>query len=293
MPDQGNLEHMPSVTDGDPSNPPSAATAPDQLAIIYPWLPPAVIAAYTKAWNGGAVDPWAIVRQDPLYEEWFPGNSIEGGGVRYSELVYARKREEYRDVLRSVDLKPDNFEDAITDMIRGERTPEEFAAGVHDVYNRIISASDEIKQYYADLLNITDLSTASLIAAYLDPANADEILSGKIDVALIGGSALEKGFNILPDLAKQLEGEGLVRSTASDLFGRAAGLVPILDILAKRHNDPDDDFDINEFLAADFFKDPVQNLRMRRALSRERASFSGGSRLRQSQSGAGVGLLTE
>jgi len=274
-------------------DPPSTATAPEQIALIYPWLPPAVIEAYTVAWNGGAVDPWAIIRTDTRYDEWFPGNKVDDGSVRYSEFNYARVREEYADALRSVDLEPSNFDDQITNMIAGERTPREFATGLHDVQSRIISASDGIRQYYADLLGITDLSTASLIAAYLDPDNADEILTGQIDVALVGGSALERGFDILPDLAQQLESEGLVRSTASDLFGRAAGLVPILDILAKRHNDSDDDFDINEFLAADFFKDPAQNLRMRRALARERASFSGGSQLRRSQSGAGVGLIAE
>lgn len=274
---------------------PSTATAPEQIALIYPWLPPEVIEAYTQAWNGGAVNPWAIIRTDARYDQWFPGNKVDDGSVRYREFEYAGIRAEYEDAFRSVDLDPTkaNFQDAITNMIQGERTPREFATGLHDVFSRIVSASDGIRQYYADLLGITDLSTASLIAAYLDPANADEILTGQIDVALIGGSALERGFNILPDLARQLEGEGLVRSTASDLFGRAAGLVPILDILAKRHNDPDDDFDINEFLAADFFKDPAQNLRMRRALARERASFSGGSSLRTSQSGAGVGLLAE
>jgi hypothetical protein len=56
----------------------------------------------------------------------------------------------------------------------------------------------------------------------------------------------------------------------------AANLVPALNVLTRRHADPDDTFDLEEFVAADLFEDPTQRRRMRRLVNQERASFTGG-----------------
>jgi hypothetical protein len=44
-------------------------------------------------------------------------------------------------------------------------------------------------------------------------------------------------------------------------------------VLANRHFDPDDDFDIFEFTAASLFNDPVQRRRMARLIAQEQAQF--------------------
>lgn len=267
------------------------ATAPEQIAAAYPWLPAEVVVLYTEAYNEGVVNPWTTVRADARYETWFPGNLTEDGTVRYGETQYATARESYNDVLRSVGIEnTDLFADEITMMIRGERRPDEFAQGVHDLYDRILSASDEIREFYADANGITDLTTAGMIAGYLNPEIGDKILQGRLTMAEIGGEADVRGYDISFGYAELLAQNDLTRGSAQDLFGKARQLLPTLDILAKRQEDPDDTFDLEEFVSSEFFNDPRENLRMRRLLSRERSSFTASTSFAKGRTGGLVGL---
>lgn len=267
------------------------ATATDQLLLFYPWLPPEVIEAYDDSYRSGDVEPWAVVRADSRYDIWFPGNKTDDGSVRYGEGQYAAVRESYRDVLRSINLQPGLFEERFTELMEGEVSPAEFEARVSEIYDRVISASDAIKQAFATA-NGFDTTVEGILASVLDPTIGDRILSQEISIAEITGAAAESGFQLRRDRVEQLESFGITLERARDVFQQAETTLPILDMLAARHADPDDDFNLEEFTQAEFFNDPFQNRRMRRLISQERSTFSLGPSARQTR-GALTGLIQE
>lgn len=265
------------------------ASSPEQIAASYPWLPPEVIEVYTDAWAGGSVDPWSDVRADTRYDQWFPGNRTPDGRVRYGESQYAAVRESYRDVVRSMNLNPELFEERFTELMEGEVSPAEFEARADQVWNRIATASDQIRQRFADA-NGFDLTTEGLLASALDPDLGDDILNQRITLAEVGGAAAESGFNVADTQIDQLVRVGVGLDEARQLYQRAESLLPALDILTRRHNDPDDDFSLDEFTNAQVFQDPTQNRRIRRLMDQERATFGTGLSARQLRGGAVTGL---
>jgi len=66
------------------------------------------------------------------------------------------------------------------------------------------------------------------------------------------------------------------KSQARQLFASAEAAIPVLNVLASRHADPDDTFDLNEFVESEVMADPTQKRRVRRLLAQERSTFSMG-----------------
>ena len=268
------------------------ATATEQLRIMYPWLPAGAIAAYDDSYKAGDVDPWAVVRTHTQYDLWFPGNKTADGDVRYAESQYASVRESYRDIHRSVGLyNTDVFEDQFTALMEGEVSPAEYEFRVSETFDRVISASDEIKRAFVGA-NGFPITTEGILASALDPSVGDDILSQKIGMAEITGSAAESGYGLNSLRSEEFLGKGITLERAREFYQGAESALPVLDMLAARHNDPDDDFDINEFEQAGLFQDPFQNLRMRRLISQERSQFSVGVSARSTR-GALTGLTQE
>jgi hypothetical protein len=267
------------------------ATAPEQIAMLYPWIPPDAIQAYSDLYNEGSVEPWLGIRTDSRYEQWFPGNMDDDGNIRYGEDSYAGVREAYRDVVRSMNLNDQAFEDQFTALMEGEVSPSEFEARASEVYDRVISASDAIKNAFAEA-NGFEITTEGILASALDPDLGDKILSQEIGMAEISGAATESGFTLGSDRIAELEAFGVTLDQARGVYGQAASTLPVLDMLAARHDDPDDDFDLNEFEQAEIFNDPFQNRRMRRLISQERSTFTQGASVRATR-GALTGLVSE
>lgn len=268
----------------------------DRLRRDYGYLPEAALQTFIDAYiNDGPDWAWGAVRSDPRYEQWFPANRLDDGQVRYTEREYFAIRESYRDTLRAVGLEPtaiQQLEDRIIELMRGEVSPSEFDSRVMSVSDRILSSSDQIKRYYADSFGISDLSTEDLLLGALDPTLGDEVLNSRLRVAEIGGSASEFNFTVDSARALALAERGMSLGQARQVFGEASQLVPVLDVLARRHSDPDDDFNLDDFLAADFFKDPRENLRMRRLIQQERSLF-GAAPSFTTQGGRLTGLTAE
>lgn len=262
-----------------------------QIAILYPWIPADAIAVYDEAYIAGSVNPWSVIRQDSRYEQWFPGNMDDDGNIRYDESMYAGVRESYRDVLRSMNLNDQAFEDQMVALMEGEVSPAEFERRAEEVFDRVISGSDEIKQRFAEA-NGFPITTAGILASALDPTMGDKILSQEISMAEIGGAALENGFNLSLSRASEISSRDIGLDQARQFYGEASSQLPVLDMLAARHNDPDDDFDLEEFEQAGLFADPFQNRRMRRIISQERSLFGAGPSARQTR-GALTGLTQE
>ena len=257
------------------------ATATEQIQAMFPWLPQAAIDAYNEAYTSGSAEPWLDVRQDPQYEVWFPGNLTDDGQARYSEENYMAVRESYKDVFRAMNLLPDAC----------EVSPAEFEQRASLVYDRIISASDQIKEAFA-AANGFDITTEGILASALDPDLGDKILSQEVGLAEISGAGAESGFNITREHATRIFGQDVSLDEARNVFGQAQALVPVLDILARRHSDPDDTFDLNEFTEAEIFNDPFENARMRRLVAQERSAFGSSTSIR-ARDGALTGLVAE
>jgi len=264
-----------------------------EMKLIYSWLPSDAIEIWIDEWveSGNTNAAWATIRNDPQYERWFPGNLTEDGRVRYSEEDYAATVEGYRDIYRAYQLNTDLLDNRMGDLIRGEVSPSEFATRVDNMWTRVISATDSIQATYARLAGGIDLTPQAMLAGALDPEVGREILENRISMAEIGGEALGSGFQITAARMEELVREGMTRQEADQLYGEAERIVPLMNTLVRRHNDPDDDFDVEEFTNAEFFRDPQQNLRMQRMISMERAMFRGGLGVRQGEQGALTGLI--
>ena len=265
---------------------------------LYPWLPRALVQYYADEWaeSGDSELAWAEVRASPIYDRYYPGNRRDDGTLRYDEARYTSTMEGYRDVIASVGLNPSLFDNRYVELIEGDVSPDEFAAErVMPLYDRIQEASPGILAWYA-AENGLELSFEAILAARFDPEGVgSRILNREIGLAEIGGEAWEAGLAPDFDLVESMYERGVDRGQAQETFAAAANFVPVLNVLAARHADPDDEFDLDEFVEADLFQDPRQRRRMSRLLSQERATFTGGGRgtFAQTQRGAVAGLRVQ
>jgi hypothetical protein len=253
---------------------------------------------YIDAWieSGDVQLALEAVRESEMYSQFFMGNVRDDGTVRYDENTYLSIKDSYRNTLLSINVNPDLFEQQFGVLISGDVSPGEFLQRVESIYSGVIDQAPQIMEYYADRFGF-ELTPSAIIADLMDPDVGQQILEGKIAIAQVGGSASQFGFDIDTQFAQSLVHAGVQGGGgANQFFGLAQGVIPTLSALAARHADPDDDFDLAEFSAAQIFADPEQRQRMRRLLSQESASFTQGSGaagpIARSEGGRRVGLET-
>ena len=218
------------------------------------------------------------VRRAPEYDTYFAGNRREDGSLRYDENTYFGIIESYEDALLSVNVNPDLYTEKFGDLIAGLVSPTEFVNRVEAMYENVIESSPAIRDFYATNYGI-DMTDSAIIASFLDPDVGQAVLDKRISISQIGGEAATRGLNVSFEYAESLERAGVSRSGAQDFFGDAVGMVPALSVLAARHADPDDEFDLEEFTQASIFDDPTQRQRMRRLIAQERSTFTGGGQV--------------
>jgi hypothetical protein len=269
--------------------------AENQLRLTYAWLPTAALGVFMDAYfeTGSEDAAMATMRQDRRYEQWFPGNLTDDGRPRYDEATYAQVIAGYDDAFRSVGLNPSLFQKRYGELIEGDVAPTELLQyRIQPMYERIIEASQPIRAEYARMHGL-ELTNEALLASVLDPDLGREILAGQITMAQISGEARESGYAITQQLTERLYRAGVDREAADELFMAAENLVPVMNVLARRHADPEDDFDLEDFVSQDIFADPTQRRRMRRLMNQERATFTGGGALAVDRQTGGVVGLTE
>jgi hypothetical protein len=216
-----------------------------------------------------------VVRRDPAYDEIFPGNGREDGSLIHDEDRYFSILDGYDQALVSVDLNPELFRHLMPGLINGYVSVAEFVSRVENVYERVIEGAPAIRDYYA--ANFPDgplMTDNAIVASFLDPDIGRAIVERRIAVSEVGGSAAARGFNIGADFAELLVQEGIDQGQAQKAFGTAAFVLPTLNVLAQRHADPDDDFDVTEFIQGEVLDDPIQRRRMRRLLAAEQSQFA-------------------
>jgi hypothetical protein len=266
----------------------------NEMWALMPWMPRRLVRMYVEEFieHGDTELAWARVQASDEYEMFFPGNRRRDGTLRYTEMQYAQVIENFEQTISNVGVNPRLFRDQFGELIRGGVDPTEFGQRVSAVTERVRFASEDIQAQYRDLWGF-EITNAGLIASVMDPQGlGQEILNRRITMAEIGGEAAESGFDLRRGFIDQLFDADMSKVQADALFGEAANVLPALQVLASRHADPDDDFDIYEFSNAMVFDDPFQRRRMRRLFNQERASFQeGGSfTVARDQAGGLAGL---
>ena len=245
--------------------------------------------------TGDAALALEAVRRDDRYDTYFAGNRRDDGSLIYDENTYMSIIDSFSDALLSVNINPDRFEHLYPDLIQGYVSPNEFTTRVEVMYERVLQAAPQIRDYYRDNFGI-EMTRAGIIASFLDPDIGQAVLDRRITMAEIGGEASRRGFNVNTFFANQLIQRGLGSDQASAFFATAATDIPILQVLAQRHGDPDDDFDLYDFTAVTLEQDPTMRRTVRRYLEQERAGFTQGQAgltfARDQETGGVTGLGT-
>ncbi len=246
-----------------------------QIELTYGWLPPDAIDVYLDEFfeSGNTETAWAVLRQDPRYAQWFPGNLTEDGRPRYSEAQYAQIVAGYDEVFRDVGLNPDLFRDRYGELIAGDVSPRELEEErILPIYERIVDKAPEIQRYYAEMHGIP-MTKEAILASYLDPTLESKVLNRQITMAEIGGTAAGRGYDLSKQFVEMLYEQGMDWREASETFGTAERMLPMLQSLAARHMDPDDSFDIEELVGGTFLEDPNEMARIARLGAQERSTW--------------------
>lgn len=284
-----------------PKNPPppgpgdTGGTVDPYLLVgsLMPWLPSNLVDLIVGFWSGLEADgDWDIalaqLRQTPEYDQAFPGIKRPDKTLIMSEMEYLSQMDGYRTLLLDFNINPDFFEDQFVGLLQGDVSVTELGQRLTSVYDRLVTNIGAVQEYYANTYGL-EMTPSALLAAAIDPSVGDAILNQQISIAQIGGEAASAGFSIGADYATFLANAGLTQTEARGAFGIAANAVPTLDTLARRFNDPDNDVDLEEFIASQQFSDPAQARRFRRLIAQESSSFSGsGSVSRQGAALSGL-----
>lgn len=252
------------------------------------------------AWEQGVAevgydDAILWVRKTDAYEARFPGMIREDGTQRFdSENDYIALIESYERDLESVGVNPDVMRHLFVDLINEDVSSNEFfQERVKPMYDRVIRYGDDLMARYAVDHNL-EMTPEALIAAALDPNLETKIFDKSIALTEIkaasdrvfGMEETNRWSSLMEDLGNT---QGFGATQAQQLFQRAGHLIPTLEILNRRHQDPDDEFDLGDFTAASFFEDPSQTRRIRRLVSQEQSLFADTSAaLRRDQRTGGV-----
>lgn len=269
----------------------------DLVLTFFPTMPRDFIEAAATAWAANADYGMDVavgtLRSDPRYETWFPGNKYDGG-VHLAEGSYWLTRRQYEDAITQLGVDKGVFTDQqYVSLVQGDVDVTEWQTRVKQLSNDILSTADDygLREYYSELYDIPGVSDAAILSSAFE-GNADAIRR-YIGQAVVGHSGEIRGFDInLQTAANLYDANITTQAQADELFGAAAENVPLFGALSLRHNDPDHDFDLGEFLEAAVYDDQEQLSRQRRLIAQERAMFSAYRPLRE-RGGAAVGLIAE
>jgi hypothetical protein len=250
-------------------------TGIDQLRYLFPGWPDSLLTLFQSEWvaTGDTGLALARVRASDEYADFFPGIRRDDGSLRMVEADYFSARDIFNAELESIGLNPVHFGGTFAELVGGDVSPREMVARIESAYSQIIDRAPEIVSFYASEFGF-EITPSAIVASFLDPRVGEQILNRRISIAEIGGQANIRDLDIDFELVERLFEVGVTTAQATEAFGDAAELLPVLNVLAGRHNDPDDTFDLNEFVGGQLLDDPFQRRRMRGLLAQERAKFT-------------------
>jgi len=199
---------------------------PDSLLSIY-------IDAYIDSGNDGN-EAGNVMRQSAEYAQAFPGNlNPDGVTVKYTENEYLQIVDSYKRKIESLGVNADLIitTDRIETLIENVVSPKEFGERVQSVYQNVLTALPQVKEYYQ--LNFgQELTDAEIIASAIDPNISQQLATGAIDAntvvsqnivrGQIGGLAAAEGINLTLEQTESLRQQGVTAKTARKTFSQAA-----------------------------------------------------------------------
>jgi len=243
---------------------------------LFPYLPDEVINKYVDyyAESDKNIDvALGKLRQDPIYDEYFPGNKRADRTVRYNEAEYLAVKESYKLSLEDYGLNPEFFDDTFSNLIAGDVSPSEFKTRVDVVFEGIKSNIPQVKEFYSANYGI-DLTDEAIFASAIKPELGEQILNKQVAISQIGGEARIAGFGDIVSLekAQELQAAGITQAQARQLFQQAQLEIPrIQELQAARGIEEEERFGLEEFTEAAVFQSP-EELEQIRILEAERLS---------------------
>ena len=136
---------------------------PDTLLSVY-------IDAYIDSGND-ATEAGNVMRQSTEYAQAFPGNlNPDAVSDKYTESEYLQIVDSYKRKIESLGVNSDLIvtTERIQTLIENVVSPQEFGERVQSVYQNVLTALPQVKEYYQ--LNFgQELTAAEIISSAIDP----------------------------------------------------------------------------------------------------------------------------
>ena len=246
---------------------------------LYPYLPDAVINKFVDYYADSDKNTDVALgklRQDPIYEDYFPGNKRADKTVKYNEADYLAVKESYKLSLEDFGLNPEFFDDTFGNLIAGDVSPSEFKARVGVTFEGIQNNIPQVKEFYSANYGI-DLTDEAIFASALKPELGEQILNKQVAVSQIGGEARRAGFGAEISLsrARELQAAGVTQAQARQLFQQAQVQLPELqELQAQRGISEEERLTVGEFTEAAIFQSPEQLQEIQRLREEQASAFA-------------------
>jgi len=246
---------------------------------LYPYLPDAVINKFVDYYADSDKNTDVALgklRQDPIYEDYFPGNKRADKTVKYNEADYLAVKESYKLSLEDFGLNPEFFDDTFGNLIAGDVSPSEFRARVGVTFEGIQNNIPQVKEFYSANYGI-DLTDEAIFASALKPELGEQILNKQVAVSQIGGEARRAGFGAEISLSKaqELQAAGVTQAQARQLFQQAQVQLPELqELQAQRGISEEERFTVGEFTEAAIFQTPEQLEEIKKLREEQASGFA-------------------
>lgn len=248
---------------------------------LYPYLPDAVLnkfVDYYAASDNNTDVALGKLRQDPIYDTYFPGNKREDKTVRYNESEYLAVKENYKFTLEDYGINAELFEDTFSNLIAGDVSPSEFKTRIAVTFEGIKNNIPQVKEFYSSNYGI-DLTDEAIFAAAIKPDIGEAVLTKQIAISQIGGEARAAGFGDEIGLAQSIELQeaGISQGQARKLFRQGQTDVQSIQELQMRSGrelSEEELFGIDEYTDAVIFQDPEELERIKKLEAEEKSRFS-------------------
>ena len=257
-------------------------------------LPVSVVAKLKKMMvDGLSEEAIALeVRQTTEYGERFPGMKLrqDAGFASMSEADYMANEDAYQELLRTHGL-PEKFYDDRMDfatLIAADVSPNEFAERVTLAELATAGADPKTKE---ELKRLFDVDQADLVAYYLDPEGATNLIEERrafeaAGLSATGARVLGQTIGFDKDTALALQRESIQRREVQQRLSTQTGLVTQL--LGEQ-----DQISASDLVSSEFGLDPEAKNKVRRRREGRVAGFAGQSGMLISGTGAtGLGSST-
>jgi len=188
---------------------------------------------------------------------------------------YLALENQYKSIIQSAGL-PEGFYDQRSDYtswISTDVSPLEVQARIGTASQAVANADRNVKQALADYYGVND---AGIMAHFLDPKKAADVLAGQYRAAQVGGAYRSEGMSLSKDLAEEV---GAGDFGGRELMMGAQQVAGDMDAAGKLSRIYGDDLTSEDLTRETFNLAGGSEARKKkgRLASKERASFSGAS----------------